>query len=91
MRRYLLDSGPLAGFLNGRPAAVGMIGPWIVQREVATSILVYAEVTEYLRSLSNSASRQADLRQLLRSVYPYFLTYRILERGLKTTVITLKR
>jgi hypothetical protein len=51
MRRYLLDSGPLAAFLLGRKAAVEIITPWIVHREVTTSILVYAEVTEYIKGL----------------------------------------
>jgi hypothetical protein len=29
MRRYLLDSCPLAAYLNGRPAAVQLLSPWI--------------------------------------------------------------
>ena len=57
-----------------------LIQPLIERHEVATSILVYAEVTEYLKGLANAAKRQHDLRQLLREVYPYFLTYAILER-----------
>jgi predicted nucleic acid-binding protein len=60
--------------------AVQLIHPLIERHEVATSILVYAEVTEYLKGLPNTANRQHDLRQLLREVYPYFLTYAILER-----------
>jgi hypothetical protein len=48
VRRYLLDSTPLAGYLNGRPAFVEVLSPLLARREVATSILVYAEVTEYL-------------------------------------------
>jgi len=39
MRRYLLDTGPLAAVLHARPWAVSVIQPWIVRREVATSIL----------------------------------------------------
>lgn len=80
MRRYLLDSGPLAAYLNGRPAAVQLVSPWIARREVATSILVYAEVIEYFKSLPRFAERHVELRQLLQVVYPYFLTYGILER-----------
>ena len=80
MKRYLLDSGPVAAFLQGRKAVVDVVAPWIVRREVATSILVYAEVTEYLKSLSDFPRRHNDLRQLLTEVYPYFLTYSILDR-----------
>ncbi len=80
MRRYLLDSPLLAAYLNGRPAATALINPWIDRKEVATSILVYAEVTEYLRSLRNAPQRQEQLRRVLRAIYPYYLTYRILER-----------
>jgi hypothetical protein len=46
MRRYLLDSTPLAAYLNGRQVAGDLISPWITRREAATSILVYAEITE---------------------------------------------
>lgn len=80
MRRYLLDSGPLAAYLNGRPAAVQLISPWIDKREVATSILVYGEVIEYFKSLPRFPERRTELRRLLRVVYPYFPTYAILER-----------
>jgi predicted nucleic acid-binding protein len=80
MRRYLLDSAPLAAYLHGRKRAVETITPWITRNEVATSILVYAEVIEYLKGLADFTSRQRDLQSLLRQVYPYFLTYSILER-----------
>lgn len=80
MRRYLLDSTPLAGYLNGRSAFVQILFPLLPTGEVATSILVYAEVTEYLKGLANFAHRHNQLRLLLRSVHPYFLTYPILDR-----------
>ena len=80
MKRYLLDTSPLAAYLQSREAAVRLIHPLIERHEVATSILVYAEVTEYVKGLPHAATRQHDLRQLLREVYPYFLTYAILER-----------
>ena len=80
MKRYLLDTSLLAAYLQSREQAVRLIQPLIERHEVATSILVYAEVTEYMKGLPNSAKRQHDLRQLLREVYPYFLTYAILER-----------
>jgi len=80
MKLYLLDSTPLAAYLHGRKAVVDLVTPWIIQREVATSILVYAEVTEYIKGLSDFARRQNDLRHLLTEIYPYFLTYAILDR-----------
>ncbi len=80
MKKYLLDTSPLAAYLHQREPAVNMITPLIQQHEVTTSIIVYAEVTEYIKGLSHSVQRQYDLRQLLREVYPYFLTYSILER-----------
>lgn len=80
MRRYLLDTAPLAALLLARPAAVELITPWIRRHEVATSILAYAEVVEYIKDRSDFTIRQAQLRTLLGEVYPYFLTYSILER-----------
>jgi predicted nucleic acid-binding protein len=80
MRQYLLDSAPLAAYLNGRQVAVDLISPWITRREAATSILVYGEITEYIKGLSHFSRRHTQLRRLLREVYPYFLTYAILDR-----------
>ena len=80
MRRYLLDTSPLAALLLARPAAVALITPWMERHEAATSILAYAEVVEYMKGRSDFSNRHAHLRTLLGEVYPYFLTYRILER-----------
>src|SRR2546427_6757287 len=80
MKRYLLDTSLLAAYLQSREPAVHLIQPLIERHEVATSILVYAEVTEYIQGLPHATNRQHDLRHLLREVYPYFLTYTILER-----------
>ncbi len=80
MRRYLLDSSAVAAYLNGRNAAVDLISPWINRQEAATSILVYGEVIEYLKGLPGFPARQQQLRLLLRVVYPYFLSYSILNR-----------
>ncbi|HLG72224.1 MAG TPA: type II toxin-antitoxin system VapC family toxin [Chloroflexota bacterium] len=80
MRRYLLDTAVLAALLNNRPAAVALIKPWMEDHQVATSILVYAEVIEYIRGRTDFQQRQSALRRILREVYPYFLTYAILER-----------
>lgn len=68
MRRYLVDTGPLAAFLNNRPPAVELISPWILQREAATSALTYAEIIEYVRPRQNYAARQLALRLLLREI-----------------------
>jgi hypothetical protein len=80
MKRYLLDSTPLAAYLHGRPAAIKLITPWIRAREVATSQLCYAEVIEHIKRFPHFKQRQAHLRRLLQEVSPYSLTYVILER-----------
>lgn len=70
MRRFLLDTTPLAGFLQGRPDAVALVDPWLVRREVATSILVYGEIAEYLMGKPDFARRDAQIRSLLREIMP---------------------
>lgn len=80
MRRYLLDTSALAALLNSRPGAVALMRPWVAQHEAATSLLVYAEVSEYVRGRVNAEAHQRALRTLLREVKPYGLTYAILER-----------
>jgi predicted nucleic acid-binding protein len=80
MRQYLLDSAPLAGYLHGRAPYVELITPFIREHQAATSILVYAEVVEYLKGLPDFPRRRQQLRILLREIYPYFLTYAIVER-----------
>lgn len=80
MRRYLLDTAPLAALLLGRPGAASLVTPWISNHEVATSILVYGESLEYLRSFPDFAQNGTALRTLLREIHPYGLTYSILER-----------
>jgi predicted nucleic acid-binding protein len=80
MRQYLLDSAPLAGYLHGRAPFVELITPLLQTHQAATSIMVYAEVIEYLKGLPDFSHRKKQLQMLLREVYPYFLTYAILER-----------
>jgi predicted nucleic acid-binding protein len=80
MRQYLLDSAPLAGYLHGRQSFVDLIIPFIREHQAATSILVYAEVIEYLKGLPDFPRRRQQLQRLLREIYPYFLTYAIVER-----------
>jgi len=71
---------PLAAYLFNRQVATELISPWIRTQEAATSILVYGEVIEYLRSRPHFPKRYRQLRELLRGVFPYFLTYPIPER-----------
>lgn len=80
MRRYLLDTAPLAALLHARPAAVNLLTPLLQRHEAATSILAYAEVIEYIKGLADYARYRAALRMLLGEVYPYFVTYPIVER-----------
>ena len=80
MRRYLLDTGPLGAYLQGRQAVVNLVTPYLREHEAATSILAYAEVVEYLKGFPDFVTLHTQLRRLLRHIYPYFLTYRILER-----------
>lgn len=46
MRRYLLDTGPLAALLLNRPAVITRLDPRLAQGELVTSILVYGEVID---------------------------------------------
>ena len=80
MRRYLLDTGPLGAYLQGRPAIIELMTPWLKNQEASTSILAYAEVVEYIKGFPQFRDLHTQLRRLLHQVYPYFLTYRILER-----------
>ena len=80
MKRYLLDTGPLGAYLQGRQSSIDLIVPWIRRGEAATSILVYGEIMEYIKSLHDYPIKYRGLRGLLGAIYPYFLTYAILER-----------
>src|SRR6266704_2567049 len=82
MKRYLLDTSLVAAFLHGRKHVIELIDPWVRKQEAATSILVYGEVTEYLKGLADYSRYQARLQRLftLEQITPYPLTYPILER-----------
>jgi predicted nucleic acid-binding protein len=80
MRRYLLDTGILVAYLQGNPTIVQLVSPMLTSQEVATSMVVYAEVVEHFKSFPEFATRKRQLQQLLRYISPYFLTYPILER-----------
>ena len=77
---YLLDTGVLNAYLRGRTGAVALVDPWVVQGQAATSVLVYGEIVEFLQSLADGDQREAELREVLRDVHPYQLTYPILRR-----------
>ena len=80
MRRYLIDTGLLAALLHARPSAVSLITPWITRDEAATSLLVCGEVIEYIKGLPDYPRHLLALRNLLRGVHPFQLTFPILER-----------
>lgn len=80
MRLNLLDTTPLSAYLSGRRAATERFIPWLERDELATSVLVYAEVVEGLRARPAFPTLQQLLRDLLLRVYPYSLTYPILDR-----------
>jgi predicted nucleic acid-binding protein len=80
MRRYLLDTTPFVAFLRGRQGAIERLTPWLDRGELATSILVYAETVEWLRSRPNYPAQLEALEDLLTDVYPYWLTLPILRR-----------
>jgi predicted nucleic acid-binding protein len=80
MRRYLLDTPLVSALLNNRAGTVSLAQPWIAANEAATSVLVYGEVFEYIRPSQRFAHYHSVLRNLLRGVYPYYLTLPILER-----------
>lgn len=80
MKKYLLDTTPLAALLQGRVVAVSLLKPLLAADELATSMLVYGEVMEYLQGFLDVFTRQSELKLLLRDILPYNLTYPILTR-----------
>jgi predicted nucleic acid-binding protein len=80
MRRYLADTTILTAYLYQRQPVLGLLSPWITRKEASTSILVYGEMVEHLRGRADYARHRDELRDLLKEVTPYFLTYTILER-----------
>ena len=79
MRQHLLDSPILTGYLKGRKVA-SLLEPWIEKNLAATSLLIYGEISEYNYSFPDFTRRQTELHVLLQQVYPYGLSYSILER-----------
>ncbi len=80
MRKYLLDTSVVAGYLLARTKAIQLVRPLLAQEEVATSMLVYGEVAEYVKKFAPFHAYKASLEALLEQIYPYPLTYAILER-----------
>ena len=80
MKRYLLDTAPLGALLRQRSPAVALITPWLIADEVATSVIAYGEVIEYIRGWANYQQRRRELRLLLRRITPLRPTYETLER-----------
>ena len=80
MRQQLLDTTPLTALLTNRPALVSLLTPALSRDELATSILVYGEVLEHIRSAPDFTHRRTMLRHLLRGARPYLITYPIVER-----------
>src|SRR5438874_2603684 len=80
MRRYLLDTTPLAAYLLTRRPIVPLIQRWMRSRQAATSILAYGEVLEYLKGQADYPRRHAQLRRLLLTIVPVFVTHAVMER-----------
>jgi hypothetical protein len=57
MRRYLLDTGILVAYLQGKPTVVQLVSPLITPQQAATSMLVYAEVVEHFKSFPDCRHR----------------------------------
>ncbi len=80
MKKYLLDTSLIAGYLLARQKAIQLVSPLLENEEAATSIVVYGEVVEYVQGYASFSDYRDNLEALLEQVYPYPLTYPILER-----------
>ncbi len=80
MKKYLLDTSVVAGYLLARAKAIQLVRPLLAQEEAATSLLVYGEVAEYVKQFAEFAAYKASLETLLEQISPLPLTYAILER-----------
>jgi predicted nucleic acid-binding protein len=80
MRRYLVDTTPLAALLNGLPPATARLTPLLTAAALGTSIMVYGEVVESFKRYPDFARRHTALRRMLRVVHPYLVSYRTMER-----------
>jgi predicted nucleic acid-binding protein len=80
MKTYLLDTSVVAGYLLNRVKAIELVSPLIKREEAATSLLVYGEVIEYVKGFPHFPTHRDKLQALLEQIYPFPLTYSILER-----------
>lgn len=80
MKHYLLDTSLVAGYLLNRKKAIVIVSPLIEKEVAATSILVYGEVVEYVKSFTAFTAYRESLQALLEHIDPLPLTYPILER-----------
>jgi tRNA(fMet)-specific endonuclease VapC len=80
MKKYLLDTSLVAGYLLAREKAITLVSPLIEREEAVTSILVYGEVGEYVKSFTAFRTYRESLEALLEQIDPLPLTYPILER-----------
>lgn len=80
MKKYLLDTSLIAGYLLARKKAIQLVSPLLENEEVTTSIVVYGEVVESVQGYAAFSDYRDNLEALLEQVYPYPLTYPILER-----------
>ena len=80
MNKYLLDTSVIAGYLLKRTKAIQLVSPLLEKEEAATSMVVYGEVVEYVQGHASFTDYRDNLQALLEQIYPYPLTYPILER-----------
>jgi predicted nucleic acid-binding protein len=80
MKKYLLDTSLVAGYLLDRKKAIDIVSPLLEREEAATSIVVYGEVAEYVKGFTDFPTYRRSLQALLERIEPYSLTYPILER-----------
>jgi hypothetical protein len=53
MKKYLLDTSVVAGYLLAREKAIQLVRPLLAQEEAAKSLLVYGEVAEYVKQFAD--------------------------------------
>ena len=76
----MLDTGPLTAYVHGRPWIVREMEDWVDRDTCAASIIVYAEVIEYLKGSTQYIEHRSRLFDLLRVIHLYRPTFRILDR-----------
>lgn len=85
----LLDAGPLVAYLFERPAAVALIEPWVMRRELAASMVVCAEAAEHIMNQPDQARYLAGLSHFMRVIlmadlnFDVAIRYAALRRSLR--------